>query len=107
MSISNITSGIHKVDVQEGQTFSLKSRGQQCYLPSVDDAKQLNFGTNYCQPDLEPLESMVLVKNNREINVMYIGQFDDLTEINQQLKAMTNNGTELLTTRLGRKSLFT
>lgn len=104
LSISNITSGIHKVDVQEGQTFSLKSGGQQCYLPSVDDAKQLNFGTNYCQPDLEPLESMVLVKNNREINVMYIGQFDDLTEINQQLKAMTNNGTELLTTRLGRKS---
>ncbi|MHA2767040.1 TcfC E-set like domain-containing protein [Vibrio harveyi] len=104
LSISNITSGIHKVDVQEGQTFALKSGGQQCYLPSVDDAKQLNFGTNYCQPDLKPMESMVLLKDNQEVNVMYIGQFDDLTEVDQQLKAMTESGSEVFTTRLGRKS---
>ncbi|WP_052437451.1 TcfC E-set like domain-containing protein [Vibrio hyugaensis] len=104
LSISNITSGIHKIDVQEGQTFSLTSGRQQCYLPSVDDAKQLNFGTNYCQPALSPMESIVLVRDKQEINVMYIGQFDDLTEIDQQLKAMTDNGTKVLTTRLGRKS---
>ncbi|WP_081635178.1 TcfC E-set like domain-containing protein [Vibrio jasicida] len=104
LSISNITSGIHKIDVQEGQSFSLTSSGQQCYLPSVDDAKQLNFGTNYCQPALSPMESIVLVKDNQEINVMYIGQFDDLTEIEQQLKAMANNESKVLTTRLGRTS---
>lgn len=104
LSISNITSGIHKIDVQEGQTFSLTSGRQQCYLPSVDDAKQLNFGTNYCQPDLSPMESIVLVKDKQEINVMYIGQFDDLTEIDQQLKAIANNDTQVLTTRLGRTS---
>lgn len=104
LEISNITSGIHKIDVQEGLSFTLTSDGQQCYLPSVDDAKQLNFGTNYCQPDLSPMESIVLVKNNREINVMYIGEFDDLAMIKPQLQAMTDQGMEILSTQLGRKS---
>ena len=104
LNVSSITSGIHKVDVQEGQQFALTSNGQQCYLPSVDDAKQLNFGTNFCQPNLNPMESMMLVSNNEEINVMYIGEFDDINTLNEQLHALTDNGMEFITTRLGRTS---
>ncbi|MDA0153624.1 TcfC E-set like domain-containing protein [Vibrio sp. Makdt] len=104
LNVSSITSGIHKVDVQEGQQFALTSNGQQCYLPSVDDAKQLNFGTNFCQPNLNPMESMMLVSNNKEINVMYIGEFDDINTLNEQLHALTDSGMEFITTRLGRTS---
>lgn len=104
LNVSSITSGIHKVDVQEGQQFALTSNGQQCYLPSVDDAKQLNFGTNFCQPNLNPMESMMLVSNDKEINVMYIGEFDDINTLNEQLHALTDSGMEFITTRLGRTS---
>lgn len=35
---------------------------------------------------------------------MYIGEFDDLAMIKPQLQAMTDQGMEILTTQLGRKS---
>ncbi|EDP60127.1 TcfC E-set like domain-containing protein [Vibrio sp. AND4] len=102
LEVSNITTGIHKIDVQEGVRFSLSSKGQQCYLPPIEDAKKLNFGTNYCQPELSPMESIVLVKKNREINVMYIGGFDDIALLKPQIDLIIGQDAEMITTKLGR-----
>ena len=46
----------------------------------------------------------MLVSNDKEINVMYIGEFDDINTLNEQLHALTDSGMEFITTRLGRTS---
>lgn len=103
VSNENIAEGIFKVDVQEGFSFNLKSKDLNCIIPSVDNANNLNFGSNYCLPDVEPNSSIALFNGNNKVEILYVGSFKDADYINKQLSLISKNELKIVNKKIGNK----
>ncbi|MCG6303598.1 TcfC E-set like domain-containing protein [Vibrio vulnificus] len=100
----SLSSGIYKVDVQEGIDFSLTSKGQKCYLPSIDDFSQLNFGENYCLPEIAQLDTMIMHSKGQKKYIIFLGGFDDDFVFDEKVNLPKE--MKLMTVKQGKNTLL-
>ncbi|MEJ3624747.1 CS1-pili formation C-terminal domain-containing protein, partial [Vibrio vulnificus] len=100
----SLSSGIYKVDVQEGIDFSLTSKGQKCYLPSIDDFSQLNFGENYCLPEIAQLDTMIVHSKGQKKYILFLGGFDDDFVFDEKVNLPKE--MKLMTVKQGKNTLL-
>ncbi|HAS8175054.1 TPA: hypothetical protein I7671_04325 [Vibrio vulnificus] len=100
----SLSSGIYKIDVQEGIDFSLTSKGQKCYLPSIDDFSQLNFGENYCLPEIAQLDTMIVHSKGQKKYIIFLGGFDDDFVFDEKVNLPKE--MELMTVKQGKNTLL-
>lgn len=76
VSEAEVTDGIYKITVQEGQPFKIFADDLVCFIPKVDSAQMFNFGENYCIPNIEPAEYVITYKQGEPVKITYVGGFD-------------------------------
>jgi len=97
----NIADGIFKVDVQEGLAFNLNSTGLTCMIPSVENANNFNFGSNYCLPNIEPNNSIALYNGDNKLEILYVGAFKNAEHINKQLSSISDGKLNIVNKQIG------
>lgn len=108
VSMTEVTDGVYKVSVKEGENFTLNRNDQVCTIPPVDDAKLFNFGENYCFPDIAKLSSTIINIEGENKKVYFIGEFstnETRNIIDKQIKQLsTDSGFQFLKKEIGMNS---
>jgi hypothetical protein len=80
VDVSKVIDGVFRVTLVEGSDFSLYSGSDKCLVPNdYEDAELMNFGHNYCLPDVSP-NSTVTVRTSdsgRQVELYYVGTFNN------------------------------
>ncbi|PST95868.1 hypothetical protein C9I87_07195 [Photobacterium iliopiscarium] len=80
VDVENIDGNVFKVAVRSGQPFVLKNKDKflTCLTPQVRDISVLNIGMNYCIPDNEDNQELVMKDpiTGKDMNYVYLGIFE-------------------------------
>lgn len=80
VDVENIDGNVFKVAVRSGQPFVLKNKDKAltCLTPQVRDISVLNIGMNYCIPDDEDNQELVMKdpQTGKDMRYVYLGIFE-------------------------------
>ncbi|WP_249199461.1 CS1-pili formation C-terminal domain-containing protein [Photobacterium sp. GJ3] len=98
LTVSNITDGVYKVSVLEGENFTLNDNQYRCILPSISQSGLMNFGENYCLPNLSTSENMFITFNNKKRIMTYVGSYSKKIEksvLNEKISMMDSKDVDI------------
>lgn len=75
LTVQPVVEGVFKVSVLEGMSFGLQSGEYECMLAEKDNSEMMNFGNNYCLPDLVSTASMTINVNDEVMTLTYLGNY--------------------------------
>lgn len=98
LNVKEMVKGVYKVSVLEGMSFGLKSGTNNCFLPKQTDGSHLNFGSNYCLPNLASTASMSITVDNKSMTLTYLGSYkrdQNFREVESELNLIVQRTPEI------------
>lgn len=93
IDVSKVMDGVFRVTLVEGSDFELYTTTGRCLVPlDYEDAELMNFGNNYCLPDVKP-RSVVRVTKQHSLEhseFYYVGTFDDTNLVSDYIKRLVS-----------------
>ncbi|EKO3659174.1 TcfC E-set like domain-containing protein [Vibrio metschnikovii] len=101
--VQKITDGVFQVSLMEGLDFELYSDNNTCIIPENKVSKDiLNFGRNYCLPNIQPMEYILVNVDNKESLLYFIGLFDSKFDIAHVTKLLNDNNITSIIKNVGK-----
>lgn len=77
VSVVDISEGVYQIRLKPEYAYKIISRKNQCVIPSLDKAENLNLGNNFCMPPfVEGDDGLLISQSEGGINYYYLGRFD-------------------------------
>ncbi|QWZ78086.1 TcfC E-set like domain-containing protein [Aeromonas sp. FDAARGOS 1419] len=93
IDVTKVMDGVFRVTLVEGSDFSLYAGENRCLIPTdYEDAELMNFGNNYCLPDVKPRSIVSVVKQDTltQSELYYVGTFDDTNLVKDYIKRLVS-----------------
>ncbi|MEZ9796913.1 TcfC E-set like domain-containing protein [Vibrio cyclitrophicus] len=101
LELNEMDDGVYRVTVLEGMNFELSAKDSQCLLPyEFTSTNQMNFGQNYCLPIAQD-QQIDLIDANEQLQAMYLGAYEDSSELSQALKKLESHGYRVIQKEVG------
>lgn len=102
LDIIEVTPGVYRVSLVAGLPFKLTAGESQCIIPKLDERPELlNFGSNYCLPDIPRGSSVIVQNNGKPIDLYYVGMFAKNSQVEQYVSELKSLGLETLNREIG------
>lgn len=98
LTVQPVVDGVYKISVLEGMSFGLQSGNYECMLAEKDNNTAMNFGNNYCLPDLASTASMSITIDNKAMTLTYLGNYkkgSDYNNVELALRAIQSPNVEI------------
>ncbi|MGT4070540.1 UNVERIFIED_CONTAM: TcfC E-set like domain-containing protein [Aeromonas hydrophila] len=104
IDVTKVMDGVFRVTLVEGSDFALYAGTDRCLVPrDYEEAEFMNFGNNYCLPDVKPRSIISVAKQNtlKHSELYYVGTFDDTNLVNDYIKRLVSLGGTIYQRKIG------
>lgn len=102
VDVQKLMDGVFKVSLMEGLPFELVSDNNKCIVPKrYERADTLNFGSNFCLPDIAPLTKVSLLNEGELTQLYYLGIFERNKVISSHITNLASHGDKLIRKSIG------
>ncbi len=98
VSTDELTEGVYQFRVKTEQDYRIISYSDQCVIPSLARAENMNLGNNFCMPPFEEtLDGHQIAYNELGEVYYYIGRFQGEEVINDYSKRLEDANIDVIT----------
>lgn len=98
VSTDELTEGVYQFRVKTEEDYRIISYNDQCVIPSLSDAEDMNLGNNFCMPPFEEtLDGHQIAYNELGEVYYYIGRFQGEDVINDYYKRLEDADIDVIT----------
>lgn len=76
VSVVDMSGGVYQIRLKPDYAYKIISRKNQCVIPSLEKAENLNFGNNFCMPPFaEGADGLQISMDDHGMKYYYLGKF--------------------------------
>ena len=101
--VQKIADGVFQISLMDGLDFELYAGDNTCLIPeSKVSHNVLNFGRNYCVPNIQPMEHILVNVDDQKKSLYFIGLFDNKFSIDEISSTMKKNSINSIVKDIGK-----
>ncbi|MGR5335308.1 CS1-pili formation C-terminal domain-containing protein [Vibrio gigantis] len=100
-SSDRLVEGVYQFKVKSKLPYKIISKVNQCVIPELSTANNLNLGNNFCMPSFEENSEGYQVALVDGVYYYYLGQYKDSNIVLDYQRKISESGVEIINKKLG------